>query len=124
MNLNKICQTFAGSQRVLMSPLKKEALLFGPRDSPSGFWKNTIRRDTAGRDAHSPHNSKTQSNQCGVRRRAPSYQQPSWLSSGFRRFDNIPVLSKTLGIQPPGPLTYLFRCCFPFFHSKSRSGTL
>jgi hypothetical protein len=34
---------------------------------------------TAGRDAHSPHNSKTQSNQCGVRRRVQSYQRPSWL---------------------------------------------
>jgi len=54
----------------------------------------------------------------------PNYQQPSWLSSVFRRFDNIPVLSKTRGSQPPWPFTYLFRCCFPFFHTKSSSGTL
>ncbi len=45
-----------------------------------------------------------------------------WLSSGFRRFNNIPVLPKTCGIQPPSPLKHLSRCCFPFFHSKSRSG--
>jgi len=31
---------------------------------------------------------------------------------------------RRLVIQPPWPLTYLFRCWFPFFHSKSRSGTL
>jgi hypothetical protein len=31
---------------------------------------------------------------------------------------------RRLGSNRPGPLTYLFRCWFPFFHSKSRSGTV
>lgn len=58
MNLNNICQTFAGSQRALISPLKKETLVFGPSDLPSDFLKNTMRQATEGSDAHSPHNSK------------------------------------------------------------------
>ena len=57
LRVKNICQTFAGSRRALISPLKKETLVFGPSDLPSDFLKNTMRQATERSDAHPVANS-------------------------------------------------------------------